>query len=105
MRITLVCAAGMSTSMLMKAMDKYAVANGIDAAIIAVPESKLDSVLNETDVVLIGPQMGFIEPDVKAKAEPIGVPVAVIPITDYGTMNGGNVLNLAFHLAENKKCL
>ena len=102
LKITLVCAAGMSTSMLMKAMDKYASANNKQMTVRAVAEGKLDSVIDETDVILIGPQIGFVEDEVKAKVKSRGIPVSVIPMTDYGTMNGEKVVNLALKLFESK---
>ena len=47
------------------------------------------------DVVLLGPQVRFMEADFKKKMEPKGIPVGVIPMADYGMMNGAKVLEFA----------
>ena len=36
----------------------------------------------------------------KEICEPLGIPVEVIPMIDYGMMNGKNVLDFALKLAE-----
>lgn len=52
------------------------------------------------DVVLLGPQVRFMEADFKKKMEPKGIPVGVIPMSDYGMMNGAKVLDFANQLME-----
>ena len=52
------------------------------------------------DVVLLGPQVRFMEADFKKKMEPKGIPVGVIPMADYGMMNGAKVLDFANQLME-----
>ncbi|MDU4150021.1 PTS system cellobiose-specific IIB component [Grimontella sp. AG753] len=90
--ITLVCAAGMSTSMLMAKMQQSAKSKNIDATIIAMPEEKFKTYKGQTDVLLIGPQISYLEDDLKEKYEPQGIKVAVIDMVDYGMMNGEKVL-------------
>ncbi|MDU5947283.1 MAG: PTS sugar transporter subunit IIB, partial [Paenibacillus macerans] len=50
------------------------------------------------DVLLIGPQVGYLEGDFKAKYEPQGIKVSVINTMDYGMMNGEKVLANALAL-------
>lgn len=90
--ITLVCAAGMSTSMLMAKMQQSAKSKNIDTTIIAMPEEKFKTYMGQTDVLLIGPQISYLEDDLKEKYEPKGIKVAVIDMVDYGMMNGEKVL-------------
>lgn len=90
--ITLVCAAGMSTSMLMAKMQQSAKNKGIDAHIIAMPETKFETYKEPTDILLLGPQISYMEDDLKNKYEPKGIKVAVVNMVDYGTMNGEKVL-------------
>ena len=78
MKIRLFCAAGMSTSLLVTKMREAAKAMGIDADIEAAGETRMNE---ETE----------------------GVPVDVIPMVDYGTMNGKKVMEFAIKLAESKK--
>lgn len=98
-KIRLFCAAGMSTSFLVTKMKKAAEAKGIEVDIEALPESSLEKSLEGVDVALLGPQIGFALPKVKKVCDEKGVPVEVIPMVDYGMMNGEKVLALALKLA------
>lgn len=49
-------------------------------------------------MLLIGPQVGYLEDDFKAKYEPKGIKVSVINTMDYGMMNGEKVLGDALKL-------
>lgn len=86
MKVLLVCAAGMSTSMLMKKMEPYAKDNGIDLEIAARSFSELKNPADDGyDCILIGPQISYQKDKVVAKAQ--GLPVDVIPMKDYGRQN------------------
>ena len=65
MRVLLVCAGGMSTSMLMKKMSKYAAEHGIDLEIAARGANEVKNG-DGWDVVLLGPQIGFQADKIKA---------------------------------------
>ncbi len=97
-QITLVCAAGMSTSMLVQKMQKAAQAQNLEVEIRATSESSFKEYADKTDILLIGPQVGYLQDDFKAKYEPKGIKVSVINIVDYGTMNGEKVLGDALKL-------
>ena len=99
--IMLVCSAGMSTSLLVTKMQKAAEAKGIDAEIFAVSASEADSNIESKgiDVLLLGPQVRFMKSQFEKKLEPKGIPLDVINMTDYGMMNGENVLAQALKLA------
>lgn len=103
MRITLICAGGMSTSMLVANMKKVAQAKGIEAQIVAIAEGKFKKEYSDkTDVLLLGPQVGYLLKKFKDEYEPTGMKVEVINSMDYGMMNGEKVLNLAIKLYETK---
>ena len=61
--IMLVCAAGMSTSLMVNKMKKSAEEKGLDADIFAIPASEADEYLNsrKIDVLLLGPQVRFMK--------------------------------------------
>lgn len=99
-RIKLFCASGMSTSVLVSKMREAAKAKGVECEINAYPESQIDQHLDSMDVALLGPQVGYTLGKVKEKCDPAGVPVQVIPMVDYGMMNGTKVLDLALSLAK-----
>ena len=98
--IKLFCASGMSTSVLVNKMKDAARAKGIEAEITAYPESQIDKHLDSMDVALLGPQVGYRLANAKSLCEPKGIPVQVIPMIDYGMMNGAKVLELALGLIK-----
>jgi len=98
MKIKLFCNAGMSTSMLVSKMKAAAEAQGVEIEIIAYAERFLDIETDDCDVALLGPQVRFMLPKAKAICEPKNIPVGVIPMQDYGMMNGAKVLAFALSL-------
>lgn len=44
---------------------------------------------------MLGPQVAYMKADVQKKCDDAGVPMEVINMTDYGMMNGKNVLDEA----------
>lgn len=98
MKIKLFCSAGMSTSLLVTKMQAAAEKRGLTAMIDAYPESTIDKETDDCDVALLGPQVRFMLSGAKKICEPKGVPVDVIPMQDYGLMNGEKVLDLALKL-------
>ena len=97
--ILLVCAAGMSTSMLVKRMREHAAAGNVAVNIDAfsVPEAKEKIKRNEADVVLLGPQVRFQKSEIETAAQG-KIPVVVIDMKHYGQMDGKAVLESALAL-------
>ena len=100
--IMLVCAAGMSTSLLVSKMQKAAEAQGIEADIFANSASEADDVLakKDVDVLLLGPQVRFMLSQFQKKVEGKGIPVDTINMQDYGMVNGEKVLATALQMIE-----
>lgn len=98
-KVLLVCNAGMSTSMLVKHMEKAAVEKGIDAEIIALPITDAVRKMDDWDVVMLGPQVRHELKCLKGKTT---TPIEVIEMRDYGMMNGANVLDAAIKVIESK---
>lgn len=100
--IMLVCAAGMSTSLMVSKMKKSAEAKGIEADIFAISAGEADSYLAEkkVDVLLLGPQVRFMKAEFEKKVVPLGIALDVIQMTDYGMMNGEKVLDQALKLID-----
>lgn len=90
-KILLVCAAGMSTSLLVNKMMAAAKEQGIEISIEALPVSECSSVIDQVDIVLLGPQVRFQKPQVDKLADG-RIPVEVIDMRLYGTMNGKAIL-------------
>lgn len=102
LKIRLFCAAGMSTSLMVTKMQAAAKEMGIDADIAAAGETRMREETDGIDVALLGPQIRYKLADAKKICEPKGVPVDVIPMVDYGTMNGKKVVEFALKLLEKK---
>lgn len=96
----LVCSAGMSTSLLVTKMEKAAEARGMEAEIFAISASEVDAQLEkkDIDVLLLGPQVRFMKSQMEEKLADKNIPLEVINMSDYGMMNGENVLNAAVTL-------
>ena len=97
--ILLVCNAGMSTSLLVNKMNEAAKGMGVEVNIKALPVAECKNVIDTVDIVLLGPQVRFQKPQVDAL---VGgrVPVEVIDMRLYGTMNGKAVLERALELIK-----
>ncbi len=95
-KILLVCSAGMSTSFIVNKMKESAIAKGIEAEIWAVADAEAAENIKKADIMMLGPQVRFLESKMKGVAG--GKPVAVIDMVAYGSMNGEKVLEQALKL-------
>lgn len=99
-KITLVCAGGMSTSLLVTKMKAAAKKFGEEVEIRATAESKFKDYEKDTDILLLGPQVGFMLKKFKDAYESKGMVVDVIDSVDYGMMNGEKVLKKALGMKK-----
>lgn len=97
--IVLACAFGMSTSMLVQRMQDEAAKRGMDVNIRAISETDVKRETGSMDV-LLGPQIRFQLKKFQGDLAPLGIPVDVIEMTDYGRMNGPAVLDKALALMQ-----
>ena len=95
MKVLLVCAAGMSTSMLTANMRKHGEEEDV---VEAFPMNELADQIGKYDVILLAPQVRFREKEVRAMAEPLGKKVGVIDMRAYGMMDGKNAMDQAREL-------
>lgn len=102
--IMLVCNAGMSTSLLVTKMQNSAKEQGIEAKIFAVSSAEANENIESKsiNILMLGPQVRFLEKEFKTKLEPKGIPVVSINMSDYGMMRGDKVLAQAIKLIDGK---
>ena len=100
LKILLCCSAGMSTSLLVTKMQAAAKEQGIECSIQAMAEGEVKNHEDEMDVLLLGPQVRYMLHQFEQDLESKSIPVDVIPMTDYGMMDGMKVLSLAENLME-----
>lgn len=89
--IVLLCAAGMSTSMLVNKMREAAAADGYECQIDAYGMAQAAEKGQNADIILLGPQVRFNLDKVK-QMHP-GKLVEAIDMTAYGMMDGKKVVN------------
>lgn len=97
-KILLVCSAGMSTSLMVNKMKEAARTKEIEVEIWAVADAEADSNIQKADIMMLGPQVRFLESKMKEIAGE--KPVVVIDMVAYGTMNGAKVLEQALQALE-----
>ena len=92
----LVCATGMSTSLLVNRMKETAETKEIEFQIEAHPVGQIEKYGEAADDILLGPQLRYELKNVKKMF--LDKPVEIINMQDYGTMNGAKVLDTALKL-------
>lgn len=92
----LVCATGMSTSLLVNRMKEAAETKEIEFQIEAHPVGQIEKYGEAADVILLGPQVRYELKNIKKMF--LDKPVEIINMQDYGTMNGAKVLDTALKL-------
>lgn len=99
MNIMLACCAGMSTSLVVAAMQEAAKEQGKDYHIWAVEQGQIEDEIGNFDVLLLGPQVRHI---LRRVTKLVGdrAPVAVIEPMSYGRCDGAAVLKQAEDLVK-----
>lgn len=91
MKVLLVCSGGMSTSILMKKMEKYASDKGIAFEVAARGVGTYGEIADAYDIVLIGPQIAYRLDEIRRGS---GKPTAAISAADYGIGNCEHIFAL-----------
>lgn len=99
-KILLLCAAGMSTSMLVNKMKNIAQEKNLNVLIEAKSVEELQENLELFDVFLLGPQVRFKKNQLSQVTAEVGKPLEVINTVDYGMMKGEKVLEYALSLIK-----
>jgi PTS system cellobiose-specific IIB component len=90
-RVLLVCAAGMSSSLLEASTVEAAKNKGHEMQIRAVPVSEMtlhDFEANPVDIILVAPQVSYKRRSIAQMAEPLGIAVQGIDPVTYGMVDG-----------------
>jgi cellobiose PTS system EIIB component len=98
LNILLICAGGVSTSVLMKKMEKYAVEQGVNVNVIAKGVCEFKDFLADIDLILLGPQISYKREEIELEFKK---PILVILPIDYATGNVKNIfkqMNAVFSL-------
>ncbi len=99
-KIMLVCSAGMSTSLLVEKIKLAAKEKDIKIDVFAASQVEAANYSGEIDVMLLGPQVRYLEDKMEKHWGTQGTKVEVIDSVSYGTMNGTAVLQQAIDLVK-----
>ncbi|AJQ29862.1 PTS sugar transporter subunit IIB [Pelosinus fermentans] len=100
MKILLVCASGMSTSLLVTKMQKESNENGSNDEIFACSVDQLEEFIDNCEVILIGPQIRYKAKAIGEIAAGKKKGFAVIDSVSYGMVDGKKVLEQAYALKQ-----
>jgi PTS system cellobiose-specific IIB component len=92
----MICNLGMSTSMLIDKMTKYAESKGIEADIDALPFDKLGDRIDRTDILLIGPQVRHLYKKLCAEYESKIPVIQIMDMSHYALLKAGEIFDVAF---------
>ena len=99
MKILLVCAGGFSTTMMMEEMKKVIKGSSkleiTDFPMEAVGVDRMIDVIDNYDVVLVGPQLTHKYDYVKGEADKRKIPAVLLSSEIYGAMDGATVVKQA----------
>lgn len=93
-RVVLVCAAGMSSSLIEEKIRQAAAAAGKPMELRAVDATRMgfwDYERDRVDVILVAPQVRFKKRSILEKAEPLGIIVQDIDTVAYGMVDGEKI--------------
>ncbi|MCM3699532.1 PTS sugar transporter subunit IIB [Paenibacillus macerans] len=100
MNILLVCAGGISTSILEKSIRDAFGPERADWKVEAHPVDQLEALIDDFDVVLLGPQIRHKLRSVEKTCTAKGKPCEVIDSRDYALSKGDKVLKRAMELVQ-----
>ncbi|MBP2645778.1 MAG: phosphotransferase system lactose/cellobiose-specific subunit [Firmicutes bacterium] len=94
MKVLIVCSGGMSSAIVVKAIEKEAARQDIKITVKAVGTGEVeDELKNGWGLLLVAPQVRHRLDELKAKAGTCEIPVALIPPQGYTPFGGAMVLD------------
>lgn len=103
MKILLVCAAGMSTSLVVEKMKSALAPEEKDFVIKAEASEDFEEVFSNYNVILLGPQIRFRKKEFEQITKAYRIPIGVIDTMDYGLCRGEKILNQAKELFNSNR--
>lgn len=100
LKVMFVCCAGMSTSLLVEKVNKAAKDKGIEMEVYALAEAEARKDLSQADILLLGPQVRYLEDSFDNALEGTGTKLGVVDMLAYGRMDGEKVLQQILDLSN-----
>lgn len=100
LKVMFVCCAGMSTSLLVEKVLSSAKEKGVELELYAVGEADARRDLAQADILLLGPQVRYLESKFRTSLEGSKTKLGVCDMRAYGCMDGDKVLAQILELAS-----
>ena len=100
MKVMFVCSAGMSTSLLVEKVLKAAKEKELDIEVYAVGEAEARKDLSQADILLLGPQVRYLEKSFREALGDSQTKLGVVDMIAYGRMDGEKVLEQILELSK-----
>ncbi len=97
MKILFVCAGGMSTGLIVKKMEKWAVEKDLDLTVHATGLGGWERQWKDYDCILVGPQVRFKIDEIRSGVE---IPVAQIEPQVYGLQDVDKIMKQAIEITK-----
>lgn len=104
-KIALVCQHGASTGMCVAKMRQVAQERGLECEIAAYSDTQMENLVEDKDVILLGPQLGFKKNTFQSNFPDFAHRIDVIDAMDFGMMNGDKILDFAIDLINSEPTL
>lgn len=96
--ILLCCSGGFSSSLVVSKIKQAAKDKKMEVNVWAINQADINENIEQADIVMIAPQIQFMQKDFSEKCRERKIPLDVISQMDYGRCNGANILNRACEL-------
>ena len=100
MKVMFVCSAGMSTSLLVEKVKKAAGEKAVELEVYALGEAEAKKDLSQADVLLLGPQVRYLEKSFRKAMGDTKTKLGVVDMIAYGRMDGEKVLEQIVQLSQ-----
>lgn len=91
--VLLCCGAGMSSGFLAQRAQKAAESKGKDMGICAKSQSVVEDIIEDYNILMLGPHYESHLEEFEEMGKPFGVPVFVIPQEIYGALDGEGLVD------------
>lgn len=100
LKVMFVCCAGMSTSLLVENVKKAAAERNVELDIEAMGEADARKILDTADVVLLGPQVRYLESSFSKELEGKDTKLDMADMLAYGRLDGNKILDQILELSN-----
>ncbi len=102
-KISLICQNGASTGLVVRKMREYAEKAQLDVDISAYADSQLSNIIEDKDIILLGPQVAFKKRNFEEAFPDQAQKINLINTMDFGMMDGEKILKDAIAKVESLK--